>query len=116
VIGIHPNEGVRIRFEGKVPGLGMKIKDVVMEFNYVEQWKVEPPDGYATLLHDTIRGDQTLFKHRDEIENAWEAVQPVLDYWIENPQEDLPNYNAGTWGPSAADIMMASDGRYWHNP
>lgn len=115
VIGIHPNEGVRIRFEGKVPGLGMKIKDVVMEFNYVEQWKVEPPDGYATLLNDVMRGDQTLFKHRDEIESAWNAVQPVLDYWQENPQDDLPNYNAGTWGPSAADIMMARDGRYWHN-
>ncbi len=115
VIGIQPDEGVRIRFEGKVPGLGMKIKDVVMNFNYVEQWKVQPPDGYATLLHDTMRGDQTLFKHRDEIENAWEAVQPVIDYWKENPQEDLPNYNAGTWGPSASDIMMARDGRYWHN-
>jgi glucose-6-phosphate 1-dehydrogenase len=116
VIGIQPDAGVRIRFEGKVPGLGMKIKDVLMDFNYVEQWKVEPPDGYATLLHDTMRGDQTLFKHRDEIEHAWEAVQPVLDYWKENPQDDLPNYNAGTWGPSAADIMMARDGRYWHNP
>lgn len=115
VIGIHPNEGVRIRFEGKVPGLGMKIKDVVMDFNYVEQWKVQPPDGYATLLNDVIRGDQTLFKHRDEIVSAWNAVQPVLDYWKENPQDDLPNYNAGTWGPSAADIMMARDGRYWHN-
>ena len=115
VIGIQPNEGVRIRFEGKVPGIGMKIKDVVMDFDYVEQWEVEPPDGYATLLYDTMCGDQTLFKHRDEIECAWEAVQPVLDYWQENPQEDLPNYNAGTWGPSASDIMMARDGRYWHN-
>ena len=115
VIGIQPNEGVRIRFEGKVPGLGMKIKDVVMDFDYVEQWRVEPPDGYATLLYDTICGDQTLFKHRDEIECAWNAVQPVLDYWHENPQEDLPNYNAGTWGPSAADIMMARDGRHWHH-
>ena len=115
VIGIHPDEGVRIRFEGKVPGLGMNIKDVVMDFNYIQQWKVEPPDGYATLLHDTMRGDQTLFKHRDEIESAWNAVQPVLDYWQDNPQDDLPNYNAGTWGPSAADIMMARDGRYWHN-
>lgn len=115
VIGIQPDAGVSIRFEGKVPGLGMKIKDVVMDFNYVKQWHVEPPDGYATLLHDTMRGDQTLFKHRDEIESAWNAVQPVLDYWIDNPQDDLPNYNAGTWGPSAADIMMARDGRYWHN-
>ncbi|WP_428389308.1 glucose-6-phosphate dehydrogenase [Mucisphaera sp.] len=115
LISIQPNEGIRLRFEGKVPGLGLQIKDVVMDFDYVKQWEASPPDGYATLLHDCIRGDQTLFKHRDEIECAWDAVQPVLDYWSENPQDDLPNYNAGTWGPSSADIMMAKDGRYWHN-
>ncbi|MEQ9459491.1 MAG: glucose-6-phosphate dehydrogenase [Phycisphaeraceae bacterium] len=115
LISIQPNEGIRLRFEGKVPGLGLQIKDVVMDFDYVKQWEASPPDGYATLLHDCIRGDQTLFKHRDEIECAWDAVQPVIDYWQNNPQDDLPNYNAGTWGPSAADIMMAKDGRYWHN-
>ncbi len=116
VINIQPNEGIRLRFEGKVPGLGMKIKDVVMDFDYVQQWRAEPPDGYATLLLEAMRGDQTLFKHRDEIECAWHAVQPVLDYWRENPQEDLPNYPAGTWGPSAADVMMARGGRNWHQP
>ncbi|MCC6680347.1 MAG: glucose-6-phosphate dehydrogenase [Phycisphaeraceae bacterium] len=115
VINIHPNEGIRLRFEGKVPGTGLKIKDVVMEFDYRQQWQVEPPDGYATLLLDAMRGDQTLFKHRDEIEAAWYAVQPVLDYWQENPADDLPNYAAGTWGPSASDVMMAKAGRYWHN-
>jgi len=115
LINIQPNEGIRMRFEGKVPGTGLKIKDVVMDFDYRQQWNVDPPDGYATLLLDAMRGDQTLFKHRDEIECAWNAVQPVLDYWAENPQDDLPNYAAGTWGPSAADVMMARAGRYWHN-
>ncbi|QQE12215.1 glucose-6-phosphate dehydrogenase [Planctomycetota bacterium] len=115
VINVHPNEGIRVRFEGKVPGLGMKIKDVVMDFDYVKQWQVSPSDGYAILLNDCLRGDQMLFKHRDEIEISWKAVQPILDYWKDNPQDDLPNYNAGTWGPSAADIMMARDNRYWHN-
>lgn len=113
LISIHPEEGVRIRFAGKEPGTGLKINDVVMEFDYVEQWKVQPPDGYATLLHDAIRGDQTLFKHRDEIDCSWSAVQPVLDYWAENPDENLPNYIAGSWGPSAADEMMGRDGRHW---
>lgn len=116
VINVQPDEGIRLRFEGKVPGTGLNIKDVVMDFDYVEQWQTEPPDGYATLLHDCISGDQTNFKHHDEIECAWRAVQPVLDYWQQNPQDDLPNYAAGTWGPSAADIMMARDGRNWHNP
>ena len=115
IINVNPNEGIRVRFEGKVPGLGMNIKDVVMDFDYIKQWQVTPSDGYAILLNDVLRGDQMLFKHRDEIEISWNAVQPVLDYWQNNPQDDLPNYNAGTWGPSSADIMMARDSRYWHN-
>ncbi len=116
VINVQPDEGIRIRFEGKVPGSGMKIKDVVMDFDYVEQFQSEPPEAYATLLLDAMRGDQTLYKHRDEIEQAWRIVQPVLDYWDANPQSDLPNYAAGTWGPQASDKMMARDGRQWHNP
>lgn len=119
VINVQPDEGIRLRFEGKVPGIsagGMNIKSVVMDFDYVKQFKAEPPEAYATLLLDAMRGDQTLFKHRDEIEEAWRIVQPVVDHWSENPQDDLPNYAAGTWGPSASDIMLAREGRHWHNP
>ena len=115
VINVQPNEGIRVRFVGKVPGLGMNIKDVVMDFDYVEQWKRDPPESYATLLYDAIEGDQTLFKHRDEIERGWNAVQPILDFWRENPDDDLPNYDAGTWGPVRADAMMAREDRYWRN-
>ncbi len=115
VVSVQPNEGIRIRFEGKVPGLGLNIKPVVMDFDYEKQWKVSPPDGYAILLNDCLRGDLTNYKHRDEVEASWYACQPVLDYWAQNPQEDLPNYNAGSWGPSASDIMMAKENRYWRN-
>jgi glucose-6-phosphate 1-dehydrogenase len=115
VIDVQPNEGIRLRFAGKVPGSGMKIQDVVMDFDYIRQFNATPPEAYATLLMDAMRGDQTLYKHRDEIEQAWRIVQPVLDYWRENPQGDLPNYAAGTWGPSASDVMMVRDGRHWHN-
>lgn len=115
VINIQPDEGIRLRFEGKVPGSGLKMKEVVMDFDYIEQWQTDPPDGYATLLNEAMKGDQTLFKHRDEIESAWDAVQPVLDYWKKHPQSDLPNYAAGTWGPPASDLMMQKDGRYWRN-
>ena len=115
MINIQPNEGIRLRFEGKVPGLGMNIKSVLMDFDYVDQFTAKSPQAYATLLLDCMRGDQTLFKHRDEIETAWRIVQPVLDYWAENPQDDLPNYAAGTWGPSSSDIMLAKQDRYWRN-
>ncbi|MBI1335391.1 MAG: glucose-6-phosphate dehydrogenase [Phycisphaera sp.] len=116
VINVQPNEGIRLRFEGQVPGTKMNIKSVVMDFDYAQQFQAKPAEAYATLLHDAMRGDQSLYKHRDEIEQAWKVVQPVLDYWKENPQDDLPNYAAGTWGPSSSDVMMARDNRHWHNP
>lgn len=116
IVNVQPNEGIRLRFEGKVPGTGMNIKSVVMDFDYVEQFQAKPPQAYSTLLLDAMRGDQTLFKHRDEVEGAWNTVQPVLDYWQAHPQSDLPNYAAGTWGPSASDAMMTRHDRHWHNP
>ena len=115
VFSVQPNEGIRLRFVGKVPGLGMDIKEVVMDFDYIEEWQSEPPESYATLLYDAMGGDQTLFKHRDEIECSWMSVLPVLEYWDENPARKFPNYKAGTWGPSSADTMMSQEGRYWRN-
>ncbi|MDX2055751.1 MAG: glucose-6-phosphate dehydrogenase [Polyangiaceae bacterium] len=115
VINVNPNEGIRLRFEGKVPGIGLDIQPVVMDFDYEKQWKATPKDGYETLLSDCLRGDLTNFKHRDEVEASWSACQPVLDAWAEEPQDDLPNYAAGTWGPPAADLMMAKQKRYFRN-
>lgn len=115
VINIQPNEGIRLRFEGKVPGMGMNIKSVVMDFDYATNFQAKPQEAYATLLLDCMRGDQTLYKHRDEIEEAWRVVQPVLDHWAAHPSDDLPNYAAGTWGPAAADAMLEKGGRHWRN-
>ncbi|MCC7145013.1 MAG: glucose-6-phosphate dehydrogenase [Phycisphaeraceae bacterium] len=116
VINVQPNEGIRLRFEGKVPGIGMKIRSVVMDFDYCRQFQAQPMEAYATLLLDAMRGDQTLFKQRQEIEQSWRIVQPVLAYWAEHTQEPLPVYPAGTWGPPAADILLAREGRQWRNP
>ncbi|MFW6033440.1 MAG: glucose-6-phosphate dehydrogenase [Phycisphaeraceae bacterium] len=116
VINVQPNEGIRLRFEGKVPGIGMRIKSVVMDFDYASQFQSEPPEAYATLLLDALRGDQTLFKQREEIERAWAVVQPVLEAWERDRDAEIPVYPAGTWGPSAADLLLARQGRYWRNP
>ena len=116
VINVQPDEGIRLRFEGKVPGMGMQMKSVIMDFDYCEQFQAQPPEAYATLLLDAMRGDQTLYKHREETEHSWRIVQPVLDTWKQQTPHDLPNYAAGTWGPEAADRMLARDGRRWHVP
>lgn len=114
VINVQPDEGIRLRFEGKVPGLGTKIKSVVMDFDYAEQFQAKPPEAYATLLLDAMRGDQTLFKQREEIEQAWRIVQPVIDHWAEDADGPIPTYTAGSWGPAAAEVLLARDGRHWH--
>ena len=115
VINVQPDEGIHMRFEGKVPGVEMEVRTVNMHFNYVEQFQGKPPQAYAKMLLDAIMGDQTLFKQRDEIEYAWKLVQPILDYWETNPDENLPNYAAGTWGPKASDEMLALAGHEWYN-
>lgn len=114
VINVQPNEGIRLRFEGKVPGSGMNIKDVEMDFDYVKQFNTKPPDAYATLLLDAMRGDQTLYKHRDEIEQAWRIVQPVLDHWEEHNEKPVPQYAAGTWGPAEGDALLKRSRHHWH--
>ena len=116
VIDVQPDEGIRLRFGGKVPGSRMRIAPVAMDFDYVEQFRSEPPEAYATLLLDAMRGDQTLFKHREEIEGAWRIVDPVAAAWARAGGEAVPRYPAGTWGPREAADLLAADGRAWHDP
>jgi len=118
VMNIQPDEGISLRFEGKVPGTsgsGLKIQTVEMDFDYVDEFDGSLPDAYRTLLHDAMRGDQTLFKDRQEVEQAWHVVQPVLDAWSQKIDERIPTYKAGSWGPDQADAIMAQEDRHWHN-
>jgi len=116
VIEIAPNEGVRLRFEGKAPGQGMNIDSVEMDFDYVERFGGEPVEAYGPLIIDAMRGDQTLYKHRLEVESAWDAVMPFLGEQSKPLRKNInANYAPGSWGPKAADEMMARHGRAWHN-
>ncbi|MCG3192533.1 MAG: Glucose-6-phosphate 1-dehydrogenase 2 [Thermoanaerobaculia bacterium] len=116
ILRIQPDEGIALRFGAKQPGAAMKFDPVKMDFRYSEYFGAHAPDAYERLLLDAINGDSTLFMRRDEIEVAWEHVTAVLDTWRENPPLDMPNYEAGTWGPEAAVALMARDGRNWRRP
>jgi len=115
VVNIQPDEGISLRFEGKVPGQGLQLSSAIMDFDYVNQFGGESPEAYATLLLDAMSGDQTLFKDRFELEAAWRIVMPILEYWAENTDLNLPNYSAGSWGPDSSDFLMG-DQRKWRNP
>ncbi|HEX5149105.1 MAG TPA: glucose-6-phosphate dehydrogenase [Candidatus Limnocylindrales bacterium] len=112
-IRIQPDEGIMLRFGAKVPGLGLDVRSVTMDFTYGSAFSVDSPDAYETLILDVLQGDASLFTRADEVEEAWSIVDPIIDAWAEAPEPGFPNYDAGTWGPAAADELLAREGRRW---
>jgi glucose-6-phosphate 1-dehydrogenase len=110
---IQPDEGISLRFGAKLPGPSMDISPVHMNFSYAEAFGKSSANGYERLLLDAMLGDGTLFAHRDGVEATWALMTPILKAWAETPVKDFPNYAAGTWGPSAADALLESEGRKW---
>jgi len=86
-----------------------------MDFNYGNSFGARSPSAYETLLVDVLVGDATLYTRQDMVEASWAAVQPVLDYRAAHTTE-FPNYEPGTWGPAAADEMLARQGHEWRVP
>jgi glucose-6-phosphate 1-dehydrogenase len=115
VIRIQPDEGISLRFGTKVPSPNMEVCPVQMEFSYAQAFGKTSANGYERLLLDAMLGDATLFAHRDGVEATWTLMTPILAQWAANRPKDFPNYRAGTWGPKAADDLLARDGRSWHN-
>ena len=115
VLRIQPDEGISLKFGAKVPVQGIRIRSVNMDFVYGASFMVDAPDAYETLIVDALRGDATLFTRRDEVEEQWRLVDPIMEAWGTD-QLDLPSYAAGTWGPTEADLLIARDGRAWRKP
>jgi glucose-6-phosphate 1-dehydrogenase len=116
VIAIQPEEGILLRFKAKNPGPGMRLSQVMMQFYYQEAFKTRPPEAYETLLLDVMEGDATLFMRADQAESSWSVIHPILDFWENSKPADFPNYQAGSWGPEAADILIARGGHSWLMP
>jgi glucose-6-phosphate 1-dehydrogenase len=118
VIAVQPNEGMSLRFAAKVPGTTLRVRPVQMDFQYGRSFLRESPEAYERLLHDALLGDPTLFTRADEVEAAWEIVDPVLAAWAgappANPVDGEPEpYPAGSGGPAGAERLPAQDGRAW---
>jgi len=115
VLRIQPEEGISLKFQSKKPGAGMHLRPVSMDFNYGASFGDRSPAAYETLLLDAIRGDATLYTRQDMVEASWKVVEPILQVWGET-RFAFPNYAAGTWGPAAADEMLALRGHAWRRP
>ncbi|HEX2194293.1 MAG TPA: glucose-6-phosphate dehydrogenase [Candidatus Limnocylindria bacterium] len=115
-IRIQPDEGILLRFGAKVPGQGLQIRNVNMDFRYGSSFAVDSPDAYETLLLDAMIGDAALFTRGDEVERAWAIVDPIAEAWRSGQGGPIHFYGAGTWGPPAADELLERDGRAWRRP
>jgi glucose-6-phosphate 1-dehydrogenase len=112
VIHIQPNEGVSLEIGAKVPGHGMQIRTVHMDFLYGGTFRTGLPEAYERLILDCLLGDATLFTRSDEIEEQWGLVDAIVAAWRRD-RPVFPNYGAGTWGPKEANDLLARDGRGW---
>ncbi|MBO6755934.1 MAG: glucose-6-phosphate dehydrogenase [Roseibium sp.] len=113
IIRLQPDEGVQMKIMIKDPGPGgMRLRQVPLDMSFADAFKVRNPDAYERLIMDVIRGNQTLFMRRDEVDAAWAWIDPILSAWAS--AKDKPRgYTAGTWGPSASIALVERDGRTW---
>jgi glucose-6-phosphate 1-dehydrogenase len=114
VIRVQPDEGVTIRFGSKVPGAGMQVRDVTMDFGYGHAFTEASPEAYERLILDVLLGDPPLFPRHEEVELSWKILDPIEEFWATQGKPE--EYTPGSWGPASADELMARDGRTWRRP
>ncbi len=122
---IQPDEGMHLRFEAKAPGSGMRMRSVEMDFHFGEEFgQAALPEAYERLLLDAMAGDASLFARADEIELSWQIIDPIqaawdrgsaalAEGWRAEIAPPLEFYEQGTWGPPAAERLLAESGRHW---
>lgn len=113
VIRLQPDEGISLDLMTKEPGPGgMRLKPAELNLSFADAFDVRNPEAYERLLMDVVRGNQTLFMHRKEVETAWMWIEPILDGW-QSRKQDVHGYMAGSLGPSASIALIERDGRTW---
>ncbi|HEY7495225.1 MAG TPA: glucose-6-phosphate dehydrogenase [Candidatus Tectomicrobia bacterium] len=116
VLRIQPDEGASLAMVAKAPGLQVHLQPVFMDFHYGTSFGAASPEAYERLLRDVMAGEQTLFMRGDEVEAAWGLITPILEHWEAHKATAISTYAAGTWGPPAADLLLAKDNRAWRQP
>jgi glucose-6-phosphate 1-dehydrogenase len=112
VIRLQPDEGLSMNLMAKTPGDSMRLKQAELELDFREQFVSPRMEAYERLLLDVLRGQLTLFMRGDELEAAWEWVEPILDHWDQDDTTPVP-YSSGTWGPAASSALIGRDGLQW---
>jgi glucose-6-phosphate 1-dehydrogenase len=111
-IRIQPQEGITLNVNAKIPGYATAVRPVNMDFAYGASFGTGVPEAYERLLFDAMKGDNTLYTRRDEIEASWRFITPILEHWA-TEKGPLPQYAAGTSGPEEARALLADESRRW---
>jgi glucose-6-phosphate 1-dehydrogenase len=112
VVHVQPDEGVSLAIGAKVPGQGLTIRTVLMNFLYGGAFRTELPEAYERLILDCLLGEATLFTRADEVDAQWAIVDGIVARW-KRERPSFPDYPAGTWGPPEAVELIRRDGREW---
>ncbi len=116
IIEIAPQSRVRMRFAGRAPGATFSLKTLEMSADFGGRGGGAEPEAYGPLILDAMRGDQSLFKDREEVEAAWAAVEPLLGAASQDLRRGIAgNYAPGSWGPESSKLLLGRDGRSWHD-
>jgi glucose-6-phosphate 1-dehydrogenase len=115
ILRIQPDEGISLRFGAKVPGHDFRVRTASMEFSYGEVFEEQTPEAYERLLLDALVGDPTLFIRSDEVMQSWRIVDPIIERWTGGGRR-IGLYEAGSWGPDAADGLLGAPTRRWRDP
>jgi glucose-6-phosphate 1-dehydrogenase len=113
VMQIQPEEGISLKFATKQPGPTTMVRWLNMDFKYGTAFGARTPTAYERLILDCLIGDPSLFARTDFVEASWQYIEPLIEHWDKEKPSDFPNYKAGSWGPKAADDLIASTGHAW---
>ena len=113
VFRLHPDEGIFLRMNAKMPGLTTDTQRMVMRAPYSENG-ADVSDAYEVLLHDVLTGDATLFSRADEVEESWSIVDPILEVWKD--RISVERYRSGSWDVPGMDELFEDCVGGWHKP
>jgi len=114
MIRIQPDEGIRLRFSTRLPGIDEEISQTHLDFRYADMGE-SPAGGYEQVILDGMRGRPSLFWRADGIEASWDLVMPLLEVSAAGLSKMFPNYQSGSWGPDSSNDLLLKDGRHWHS-
>jgi glucose-6-phosphate 1-dehydrogenase len=113
IIRLQPEESIRMRIYVKAWGDDIQLQPVHLNLDFNDVFQKRQMIAYERLCMDIIKGNQTLFMRRDEVDAAWAWIDPIREAWTSN--KVVPkNYTAGTNGPAAATALISEEGLKWY--